>query len=268
MGEKKSVEREFDDFARKIARLESLKHELDAMDTGGFEAEAKAIRSKLKDINSIPEIERGISALRKKIGGKPEYVDKKVGSLVDAKYNEFVSGIKEELSEKLRKKERAADHKLKSGLEKQKREFEEKYIKLNDDFHKKYRQKVDEELQNEVRARFDGLLKSRLDAERKKITDMIIADYAKRLKGDREKIKEEIDEAKKRMLEALSSRSEEIRKKSADGLRAKQDKIRKEIEKEYKERLKRETEKKEKELEKKKKELENHIVQHAKELFE
>ena len=54
---KENVEQEFTDFARKIARLESLKHELNSLDTKGFEPEAKIIRSKLKDTKAIPEIE-------------------------------------------------------------------------------------------------------------------------------------------------------------------------------------------------------------------
>ena len=57
---KKSVKKEFEDFANKIARLEYLKHELDAMDKGGFKSEVRLIRAKLKDVNSIKEAENDI----------------------------------------------------------------------------------------------------------------------------------------------------------------------------------------------------------------
>ena len=134
MGERDSVKREFEEFARKIARLESLKHELDAVDTKGYEKEASMIRSKLKDVNAIQDIERRIASLKVKIEPeKTERVYSKIGSLVDDRYNEFVTGIKNELSERLRKKEDAVDKRLRSNLEKQRRDFEDKYKKLSEE---------------------------------------------------------------------------------------------------------------------------------------
>jgi len=65
--DKSQIKKEFDSFARKISRLESLKHELDTLDTRGFESNAKVIRAKLKNVNLIPQIEREIAVLRKKV---------------------------------------------------------------------------------------------------------------------------------------------------------------------------------------------------------
>ncbi len=64
------IKKEFDEFAGKIARLESLRQQLNALDTKGFETDAKLIRAKLKDINAISQITRELIELRKKIEKK------------------------------------------------------------------------------------------------------------------------------------------------------------------------------------------------------
>ena len=64
---KEDVKKEFESFARKISKLESLKHELDALDTRDFRQEAKVIKIKLKDVNSLPEVEEDVENLRRKI---------------------------------------------------------------------------------------------------------------------------------------------------------------------------------------------------------
>lgn len=69
---KQDIKREFDAFASKIARLESLKQELNVLDTKGFESEVKLIRARLKDVNAIPDIERDIGVLREKIKNRYE----------------------------------------------------------------------------------------------------------------------------------------------------------------------------------------------------
>ena len=64
---KESIKKEFDEFAGKVAKLELLRKELNAMNTKGFETEAGLIRAKLHDINSIPQIEKEIKSLRESI---------------------------------------------------------------------------------------------------------------------------------------------------------------------------------------------------------
>ncbi len=64
------VRREFNSFASKVSRLELLRRELDLLDIEGFEPEVRLIRAKLNDIHALPEIERSIRALRKKIAQK------------------------------------------------------------------------------------------------------------------------------------------------------------------------------------------------------
>ncbi len=61
------IENTFREFERKIKKLKNLEKELDSMDTEGFESEVRMIKSKLKNHNKIPEIEKGIEELKVKI---------------------------------------------------------------------------------------------------------------------------------------------------------------------------------------------------------
>ena len=47
------LKKEFESFAKKVAKLEVLKRELYALDTRGFENNVKSIRAKLKNVNAI-----------------------------------------------------------------------------------------------------------------------------------------------------------------------------------------------------------------------
>jgi hypothetical protein len=62
-----NIKKEFDEFAQKIAVLETMRHELDALDTRGFEQEAKLIRARLKDVTAIPQLRRELNDLKERI---------------------------------------------------------------------------------------------------------------------------------------------------------------------------------------------------------
>lgn len=70
MTSKLQVKKEFEAFAKKIAKLESLRNELEALDSKGFENDVRVIKAKLHNVNAIPEIEREIDALRRKISSR------------------------------------------------------------------------------------------------------------------------------------------------------------------------------------------------------
>ena len=93
---KAQIKKEFDEFAKKIARLEELRQELNALDSKGFESELKLIRVKLKDVNSIPQITRNINELKKKIENRKEARIK--------------AGARRQVSSKLLKEEKALKH--------------------------------------------------------------------------------------------------------------------------------------------------------------
>jgi hypothetical protein len=328
---KGNVKKEFANFADKISKLESLRYELNTLDTRGFETEVKLIKSKLKNVNAIPEIKKEINSLREKIRrnlskgvvkskiakklleqsnnlqkdrklmkekiaeleenltkkrqiSKKEFgiakellekssslqknrqgflkdkiieleekvsrkkqlskeevkdvksiaklkgiarrkqlsreeigdvkeipvlegqlkelkkdfeehakipgvkIDTGVGVIVDSRYNEFISGIKAELTERLEAKEMVISNKLKTNLEEQKERFAEQYSNLTDEFHQKYKEKVKEELKKDVEEKFKGILKRKLAIERNKISDSLIKEHARKLHDDRKKI--------------------------------------------------------------------------------
>lgn len=62
------IEKKFNEVKKKIEALKRLENELDSIDSQGFEIEVEAIRSKLKNPDKIPEIEKGIEKLKQKIG--------------------------------------------------------------------------------------------------------------------------------------------------------------------------------------------------------
>jgi len=61
-----SIRKMFNEFEKKIETLKRLEKELDSLDTEGFEYKVKAIKSKLKSPDKIPEIEKGIAELKEK----------------------------------------------------------------------------------------------------------------------------------------------------------------------------------------------------------
>jgi len=67
------MEREFKEYERRIQRLKELEVELNFLNTEGFESEANAIKSKLKDPKKVEEIEKDIAALKVKIKERKEW---------------------------------------------------------------------------------------------------------------------------------------------------------------------------------------------------
>ena len=127
------MEQEFLAYEQKIQRLQQLGKELAALNTKGFESEATAIKSKLKETTKVDEIETDITTLKNKIQEtkkkeqkrnealnavnslKHEYeLSKEVSALISSveseilglkksgvktpKYNEFIELAKAELS--------------------------------------------------------------------------------------------------------------------------------------------------------------------------
>ena len=66
----RSLRQDFEVFAKGVERLEELRAELNSLNTKGHEEEVASIRSKLKNVSYIPEIEEEIRILKTKINGK------------------------------------------------------------------------------------------------------------------------------------------------------------------------------------------------------
>ena len=67
------LEREFEEYEKRIRRLKELGVELNSLNTEGLEAETNAIKSKLKDPKKVEEIEKDIATLKVKIKERKEW---------------------------------------------------------------------------------------------------------------------------------------------------------------------------------------------------
>ena len=67
------IKRKLEEYERRIQRLKELERELNSLNTEGLEAEANAIKSKLKNPKKVEEIERDIEALKEKIKEREEW---------------------------------------------------------------------------------------------------------------------------------------------------------------------------------------------------
>ena len=273
---KKQLRRDFEVFAKGVERLEELRTELNNLNTCGYEVEVAAIRSKLKNVSYIPEIEKEIEDLKLKINGvhkekkeKParniefhrkinelkkqipkenaklhrkieelkehaadkakvnsklreledeiknkrirkqlskeqvedieeiprlehqvsdlkkfveeqereerrkreilKTIDPGINFLINNKFNMSLNEIKAELSNKLRNRESEIKKQLQEDLEARKKSFEQQYQAIEDDFSRRYQDKVASSLQKEVNSRFNDALKKRLEILRKKL---------------------------------------------------------------------------------------------------
>ena len=71
------IKRKLEEYERRILRLKQLEMELNSLNTEGFESEANAIRSKLKDPRKVEEVEKAIVALKNKIELKEQIKESK-----------------------------------------------------------------------------------------------------------------------------------------------------------------------------------------------
>ena len=118
------LKKEMEIFGKGIERLEQLKAEFEKISTIGYEKEAQEIRSMLKDVSAIPELEVKIKNLKdsiKKDGLKQEY---KLALKKDALPADITRKDLEELKRRIEKifEEFAGRVKEKEGLLKKKEE--------------------------------------------------------------------------------------------------------------------------------------------------
>jgi len=71
------IKRKLEEYERRIQRLKELERELNSLNTEGFESEANAISSKLKDPRKVEEVEKAIVALKNKIELKEQIKESK-----------------------------------------------------------------------------------------------------------------------------------------------------------------------------------------------
>src|SRR3989344_118082 len=174
MATKEKIKKEFDEFAQKVTRLESLKKRFDALNTNGFEKEARIIKSKLKDTKAIPQIEREINSLENKITNKYKNQVHRVRSVNVKALKETDENLKRKINElrnEVKKKKKVS---VKRQLSKEEVEFVKDIPKLEreigklkgmlEEQHRRTRIKIDSGVGVLVDSRFDDFI-SEIKAE-------------------------------------------------------------------------------------------------------
>ena len=92
------IKQKVEEYGIKILRLKQLGTELTSLDTEGFESEVRSIKSKIKDLNRVEEVERVFSELKRKIEAKEKI--KSLKSIVESKKRILFIPNAEELIEK------------------------------------------------------------------------------------------------------------------------------------------------------------------------
>ena len=83
------IERKLREYEAEILNLKKIERELNSLNTEGFESEAQSIKSKLKDLSRVAEVEKEFSELKQKI------IRKEQGRIrTDRKYREAKEQIK------------------------------------------------------------------------------------------------------------------------------------------------------------------------------
>jgi len=285
--QEKKLRRDFYRFQMKVDKLNELRHELNTLDTKGFENETTVIRSMLKDTSAIPKIEKMIKQLRvkimkrrkvrkksplrkiaksvkevsedvesiensnvqlkKEIGelknrldetlNKRGAVNSEVGLVVDRQFQSFIKGVKVDLSEKVKNKEKQLNDRLRKELTLRKKEIESRYQDMQKKLmasyadkeqrlKKRYDEKIEKGLQKEIDERFAEELRKKFNSERAKVDAQYVSQVKKKYFNSFLK--------QKRLLEAKLQNL--TKKKVAEVLREKK-KFRKRFVEEYHKKL-------------------------------
>ena len=105
--------KDFEAFKFGVSRLKELENELKSIDTRGFSKETIEIRSKLKNVSEIPNIERLLKSLKLKISHK--YKPKKRRATPAKEIKEGLEDVQEEIT-KLRRSKREDMESLKKEI--------------------------------------------------------------------------------------------------------------------------------------------------------
>jgi len=129
-------------------------------------------KNEVKFVRDMPRLERKLNELKqafdKHTRSAKVKIDSGVGVLVDTKFDDFIAGIKADLTGKLKERRLVMDKSLKHDLALRKKIFFDRYRYLAKDYHDKYRERVHNELKKEVRSKFNTELAKKLNAEKKK----------------------------------------------------------------------------------------------------
>lgn len=294
----KKIINDFEIFAKSVERLEELRAELENLDTSGFAAEANSIRSKLKNVSYIPQIEKEMRELKEKIRGKhknkiekpAEYakihreinalekeiqkrrnasckkqlsekevryikdipkienqinylkevlkkyaeeeqrkkellrkIDPGVDFMFNNKLNLTLNEIKAELSNRIKARETQIKQQLQENLETRKKDFELRYKELEEKFSNRYKEKVKNTLEKEVKDRFNEALLNRIRSLKRRLEKQVFEELKEKeseLKDKEARKLKELEEERRRIKKKLSLEAEKELKKELDRLKS------------------------------------------------
>ncbi len=197
---------------RKIAQLEKL-----IAKKRKVSGKRQLSKKEVEFVKDIPVLEEKLHSVRrdfyKHVSAPRVKIDAGVGLLVDTKFDDFVNAIKAELTERLKEKEMVMDNQLKSDLDAREKFFAKKYRDLVEEFHKRYKKKVHDELAREVRKNFNEQLNNKLETEKGRVIQYLIEENKKRLQVEKSALTNQFKEERQKARQKADHLIEEKKKK-------------------------------------------------------
>lgn len=205
------LRKDFYSFQSKVNTLEEIRNELKELDTRGFEKEVSIIKSRLKDTTAIPELEKLMTDLRRKILNKRpvkrksplKEIEKDVADITDTnlEIKKEIKNIKFSIDDKINKKIKT-DSELSLSVDEG---FQDFVNSLKLELSQKLKNK-ENQLNNELKQ--DLLVRRRdLELKYKKLEDKLKQDYNNKYKTElQKKIQEKFSEELRKRFEAERAR--------------------------------------------------------------
>lgn len=197
------------------SQSEYLKKKIDELEGELEEKKSAFAKSKLSGeqksfINDIPGLEKQILELKKKfqyhVGTFKAKKEIENSIAADNKLEDFISEIKLELNQRLKKKEHDVDRKLNEDIKLHEEVFRDKYQSLVREFTEKYKEKVKSQLKREVESKFNKELSERLKEEKAKAASRIANLNIARLAIQRKKLVQKMQKEYKDKYERMEKR--------------------------------------------------------------
>ncbi len=149
-------------------------------------------------LKELPRLEKQLLQLRSQVQahlrGKEIKIDSGVGVLVDSTFDEFVSRIKGELSERLHEKEGSMTAQMQADLSSREELFAQRYQTLVQELEQKYRRQLEQAMHAEVKHHLAQELQKRIAHERTKLVALLLKEQAEHLARERKQLLAKLEE--------------------------------------------------------------------------
>jgi len=224
---KESIPNEHQKIREKIKKLEEH-----VIDKDKFAEKINEIKKEVSLVKDMPKIQNQIRSFKKFVDARNEEekrkkdllkkIDPEVNFLINDKFNLSLNEIKAELSKRINNKETKIKKQLHDDLKTRKEIFKEQYNKLENSFEKKYREKVKEELDKEIKDNFDRVLNNKLNKIKGDIRKKLKEDNKVKLKKEELKV---INENKNLANSAIARKKLELEKEYSNKLKVEKKKL-------------------------------------------